>query len=189
MAEGGQLSRLKRLKALAERGIGGEKENAQRLLDKLCEKYGILPREVEGSDERKLRWFRFRKGAQFRKLLGQCIFKTVGKGRPTYKHTHSRIRELGTECTAAEGIEIELDYDFYADALKEEMTRLVEMFIQKNDLFPPNCDVAKDSCMTEADMLLYRGIKKKSRVLLLDTGGKEGLMTYDLEEDEDEDGE
>jgi len=168
-----ELSRLKKLKALAERGIGGEKENAQMLLEKLCEKYGISIDEVESSDERKMHWFRFRKGAQLRKLLAQCVFKTIGKGRSTYKRTNTRARELGTACTAAEAMEIELDYEFYADALQIEMTRLVEMFIQKNDLFPPNTDVSKSGCISEEDRFLYQGIKKQSRVLRMGDNPKE----------------
>lgn len=160
-----ELSRLKKLKALAERGIGGEKENSQMLLEKLCDKYGISIDEVESSDERKMHWFAYQRGPQFRKLLAQCIFKTIGKGRKTYKHTHIRERKLGTECTAAEAMEIELDYEFYAGAFKVEMTRLVEMFIQKNNLFPPNTECSENAEVSEEDLLLYQGIKKQSRTL------------------------
>ena len=35
------LKRLERVKALAERGVGGEKENAEALLKRLMEKYDI----------------------------------------------------------------------------------------------------------------------------------------------------
>ena len=42
---------LNKLKTLAERGIGGEKETAQRKLEELMRKYGV--EEADLSDEKK----------------------------------------------------------------------------------------------------------------------------------------
>lgn len=42
---------LQKLKALAERGVGGEKANAQALLDKLMAKYDIKEELDEGVEE------------------------------------------------------------------------------------------------------------------------------------------
>lgn len=39
--------KLKALKALAEKGVGGEKEGARRLYDKLKSKYGISEEELQ----------------------------------------------------------------------------------------------------------------------------------------------
>lgn len=39
--------KLKALKALAEKGVGGEKEGARRLYEKLKEKYGISEEELQ----------------------------------------------------------------------------------------------------------------------------------------------
>ena len=41
------LQRLERVKALAERGVGGEKENAEALLNRLMAKYGISEEDIE----------------------------------------------------------------------------------------------------------------------------------------------
>jgi len=41
------VTKLKALKALAERGVGGEKEGARRLYDKLKSKYGISEEELQ----------------------------------------------------------------------------------------------------------------------------------------------
>ena len=70
-----RLSRLKRLKALADRGIGGEKENAGVLFKKLCDKYHISPDQIESPEERKVRWFKHKRGKLFQKLICQCIYK------------------------------------------------------------------------------------------------------------------
>ena len=40
------LRRLERVKALAERGVGGEKENAEALLNRLMAKYGISEEDI-----------------------------------------------------------------------------------------------------------------------------------------------
>lgn len=49
------LLKVKKVKALAERGIGGEKEAAQKLLAALCAKYGISEEEI--SEEKKYEYF------------------------------------------------------------------------------------------------------------------------------------
>jgi hypothetical protein len=81
--------------------------------------------------------------------------------------------EVGIECTAAEAIEIELDYKFYSDAFEKEMGRLYNMFIQKNSMFPPSekeetSESSSDKEITEEDILLYRSIKKQTRVLQIE---------------------
>lgn len=162
-----RLSRLKRLKALADRGIGGEKENAGVLFKKLCDKYHISPDQIESPEERKMRWFKHKRGDAHKLLLSQCIFKIVG--RESKRYTHGKKSEIGTECNPAEAIEIELDYRFYSAALDKEMERLVEMFIHKNDIFPatPNPDPKPDGGkkLTAEDILMYQSIKKQTRVL------------------------
>lgn len=41
-----QIEKAKKLKALAERGIGGEKTNAQRMYDDYCARFNISEEEV-----------------------------------------------------------------------------------------------------------------------------------------------
>lgn len=48
------LRRLERVKALAERGVGGEKENAEALLNRLMAKYSISEEDIEDTAERGL---------------------------------------------------------------------------------------------------------------------------------------
>lgn len=70
---------LTRLKALAERGIGGERENAARILSRLCEERGISPDDL-GSDKIDFHQFNHKRGRPFGQLLYQCIYKTIGPG-------------------------------------------------------------------------------------------------------------
>ena len=59
---------LNKLKALAERGVGGEKETAQRKLKELMKKYGV--EEVDLSDEKKEN-FKFKYKNKFEKQMGR----------------------------------------------------------------------------------------------------------------------
>jgi hypothetical protein len=47
---------LKKIKALAERGVDGERESAQTLLARLMEQYGISETEIE-EERRETAWF------------------------------------------------------------------------------------------------------------------------------------
>jgi hypothetical protein len=165
------LSRLKRLKSLADRGVGGEKENATVLFEKLCKKYQISPEQIESPEEREMRWFKHKRGELFQKLMCQCIYK-IGLGGKAYTHGKNRA-EVGIECTTAEAIEIELDYKFYESALEKEMERLYNMFIQKNGMFPRSnkmetTEPSEEKEVTEEDILLYRSIKRQTRVLQIE---------------------
>ena len=67
---------LNKLKTLAERGIGGEKETAQRKLKELMKKYGV--EEIDLSDEKKEN-FEFKYKNKFEKqLILQIANKTFG---------------------------------------------------------------------------------------------------------------
>ena len=79
---------LNKLKALAERGIGGEKETAQRKLEELMRKYGI--EEADLSDEKK-EGFKFKYKNKFeKKLILQIAYKTFGDKWYDRIYTYSR---------------------------------------------------------------------------------------------------
>lgn len=176
MIQDEQKSRLQKLKTLAERGSPGERDNAKLLLEKLCKKYDVPLELIESSDKVEMRWFKHKKGGLYQQLLNQCIYKTLGRHFEPYvrgrdKHYRS---EIGVECTIAESIEIELDYSFYSHHFDKEVKRLLDMFIQKNKLFPANGETSKgdDANITEEDILLYQSIKRQTRSLQIEGGKK-----------------
>lgn len=67
-------ARIKKLQALAERGVGGEKETAARKLQELLKKNGISSVEELARDEYIFTLFSYN-GVLGRKLLSQCIYK------------------------------------------------------------------------------------------------------------------
>ncbi|MEK3987439.1 DUF2786 domain-containing protein [Paenibacillus sp. FSL K6-3166] len=130
------LEKLKGLKALAERGVDGEKESAQRMLEKLMEKYGITESDI-GAETVEIAWFRYHDDSELR-LLNQILYMVLGDcdfysklGASKRKH-----KVLGAYCTAAERLEIELNFDFYKRAMQEELKLFYSAFMNKNKLFP-----------------------------------------------------
>lgn len=133
-------NKLNKLKELAERGVGGEKETAQKKFDMLLKKHGLT--EDDLSDDQ-LQYYLFSYSNQFtKKLLGQIIFMVMGAAEPVslYKSKHTR-NKLGVYCTPAQKVEIELNYEFYSSLLYEEFDSLLAAFIQKQELFPDDAPV------------------------------------------------
>ena len=68
---------LKKIKALADRGVDGERESAQTLLARLMEQYGISETDLE-EERRETAWFRYSQGTE-RRLLNQIIYMVTGR--------------------------------------------------------------------------------------------------------------
>lgn len=97
-------NKLKKLLALAERGVQGEAENARRLLEKLCKEYGISIEEL--LDENQMKFYRFDIGrnAIYKDLFVQCYCKVAQKGSLGYRQI-SRS-QISVEMTALQYAEL-----------------------------------------------------------------------------------
>ena len=77
--------KLKKLKALAERGCGGEAENAQRLLERLCAANGI-DLGLLNDEEKKSRYtFNVGRNRVFITLFTQCYSKVTDSSKMSYR--------------------------------------------------------------------------------------------------------
>ena len=83
---------MKKLQRLAERGVGGEKEGAQKKLQQLMKKYDI--EESDLSDDK------------LEDHLNQMYHYRSGKGKKTIQ---------GVQCTKAQAIQIGIEYEFYCE--------------------------------------------------------------------------
>lgn len=70
------MQRIKKLQALAERGVGGEKDTAEKMLQRMMEKNGIQSLNELQSEEYEYTLFSYN-GKHERKLLAQCIYKVM----------------------------------------------------------------------------------------------------------------
>lgn len=131
------LQRIRRVQALAERGVAGEKESAAATLDRLMKQYGITEADI-AEERRELAWFRYKTPIE-RKLLLQVIYAVTGRAGSgcVGAYTGRTRKQVGIQCTAAERLEIQFDYDFFRAALEEEMGRFFSAFLIKNGIFPP----------------------------------------------------
>lgn len=128
---------LKKLQALAERGVSGERETAERKLKELIKKYGI---EEEELNEDKIIDFDFKYHSEWeKKLLRQLFYKMFGKAyrekNYIYRYGKGSRTTYGIQCTKAEGLQLRVEYDFYRELFKEEFDLFLSAFIQKHNLF------------------------------------------------------
>lgn len=135
--EESKIELMKKLRALAERGIGGEKEGAQRKLEQLMKKYNI---EEADLDDEKKEDFEFKYHNEFeRRLLNQIMYKVIGSdflnNQWHYRRGRGSKTISGISCTKAEGIQIGIEYEFYTSLWKEEEDFFFSCFIQKHDIF------------------------------------------------------
>lgn len=114
------IQRIKKLQALAERGIGGEKTTAQKKLAKLLKDNGINSLDELQKEECEYTIFSYN-GKHEIKLLRQCMYKVMGakSDRTAYK-PYGRRQKIGIYCTKAQKIEIELEFEFYRNVFYEE---------------------------------------------------------------------
>lgn len=161
---------LRKVKALADRGEGGEKQNAEALLAKLMKKYGVSEAELRDDvvDEYEFRW-----SAPFEdKLLRQVAFMIVGRGLVTKRYTHSRAKIIIVPCTAAQRIEIQAAFDFYRWHLKKGLSSYFDAFVQTERLFPaePLEDLveAEPPENLEEILRLMKGIDRHDRLIQIE---------------------
>lgn len=128
---------MKKLKALADRGAGGERENAAAMLEKLMKKYGITESDLER--ERVQDYFFAYSQETERRLLMQLVYMVTGEAGCGCVGAYSgrSRKKVGATCTAAQRLEIEAYYAFYREAMKEELETFYSAFMAKNDLYPP----------------------------------------------------
>ena len=125
---------LKKLKALAERGIEGEQAAAKKILDRLMAKYGIAEEDLS-DDKLEDHDFRFHT-PQEHKLLTQVMYK-VAKDRERYHYARGKGCQTteGITCTKAEALQIQIEYEFYLKLWQEDLELFLEAFIQKHEIF------------------------------------------------------
>ncbi|MFJ3259686.1 DUF2786 domain-containing protein [Pseudomonas sp. NPDC086581] len=146
-------AKLRKLLALAERGVGGERDTARRMLDKMLERHGLTIDDL-CDEQPSIRWFPMANTHE-RRLASQIMAKVCDTLSPgVYTHRHNR-RTIGVEVTPAEAIEFELHYETLRKALAEHFEIAFSAFVQANRLFPstPGKD---DSPLSEQDMKTIR---------------------------------
>lgn len=167
MIDDKKLELLKKLKALADRGVGGEKEGAQKKLEQLMKKYGVA--EMDLSDETETDYdFKYKNEYEL-KILRQLFYKIVPDYRQkayTYRCGKGSRSVFGIRCTKEQGVQIQIEYEFYRDLWKEEADFFLSAFIQKHRIFSTASGEVDDSPMDNETklrmMLMMGGMQEKN---------------------------
>lgn len=129
-----RIRRLKKLLALAQRGCGGEKANARRMLENTMASYSLTLEDIDG-DERQLHWFAYDTQLLGSTLITQVIGSVCGADRKRTIHPE-HYWFIGVECTEYERFQIQFLYNAYYPALKSELDATAHAFIHINGIFP-----------------------------------------------------
>lgn len=151
------IEKIRKVQALADRGVDGEKENAARMVERLMTEHDITEEELR-DDIMERRWFRYNSKDKFApKLMSQVMYATVGSRD---KWSRGRKAMTGMECTAAEEIEIRARFEFYYKSYQEDLDAFFLAFISKNDIFPTPELVEDD----EDDEPCERTVEEQARI-------------------------
>lgn len=125
----GILLKIRKLQALAERGVGGEATNAKILLSALCEKYDIDESKL---DEEEKQWYEFEMRTSVQKLFLQLYVSVYGTTERYLKEVElwKRGRKKIVKCkfTRAEYIEFSQMWEWHRKNYLAERKRMRELF-------------------------------------------------------------
>ena len=127
---------LKKIKALADTGIGGEKDNAKKILKELMQKFNIKEDEL---DEEVIKDFDIKIPKFFKtlNLAMQIIYSIIGNEVGSGKGLFIKNkRKYIVKATTSEFLEFEAKFKFYFYYYKKEINRFYSAFIQANEIFP-----------------------------------------------------
>ncbi len=177
------IDRLLKIKALAEKGSEGERENAAKLLASLMAKYGIEADDLE-SDKIDIHMAFTGNGDFDLDLFVQVAAKQFrGRNNPGVKnlskipkHHIKQLSEFGCgpansnvaiECTRADFIEIVSTFEIYKKDLRKQAETFFYAYLDTNDLLVPSNGNGRQPTKDEIDKalsakLMSQGIKKKT---------------------------
>lgn len=164
----------RKLLELANQGIGGEKENAQTMLDRLLKQHGL---SIEDLLQEQMRPVHFRKRIKDpmkqNAFLLQIAASVIGSKRVSeswvVRNTSDNTLYYKIDLTAAEEIEIKAKYDFYWRDYTEQADVFRDAYIQKNKLYAnPDKDNGGPGELTDEEFekmqktaKMMRGIEEK----------------------------
>lgn len=164
------LARLNKIKALADRGVGGEKENAEALLSRLLKKYNVKEEDLilDTPSEHEFRFW----GQYGDRLFSQVVYSIVPNATVYHykykRNCHSRF----VTCTEAEAIEIKETFEFYRHHLDEGFKNYYLAFIMREEIFPENPpeNDNRPGIVSKDALRLARMLDKHERRLMLEDG-------------------
>lgn len=167
-----EIELLTKLKVLAERGIGGEKENAKVMLSKLMKKYNLTIEDIETETLNKYH-FKLPKDNIKRKLFWQ-ILATIRMDVLYYQSRDKRNKNIEVKLTSAEYIEFNAKLELYMYHYDQDIKLFYLAFLQKNNIF---AETSSDKEVTPEERAEWRkaslmsaGLNKHSYLKRIENG-------------------
>jgi len=131
-----KIELARKLHALAQRGVGGEKANAEQLLAKLLTDTGLTLEDIERTD-RELVFLKSTKAQQW--LMVQCVYLVLGSKANPCGVINKRYW-VCVEATNAEHLEILAAFDVYWNLYLEELEVFKLAFLSRNRVWSQDDD-------------------------------------------------
>lgn len=152
------LNRMRKLLALAERGVGGEKVNAERMLRNTLAKYDMTLDDLADDEIQsfKLTWSK----ADHKEILWQIIFRVLNKGGESIKYrARAGYRYIHLEMTKAENVEIMELYGRMKTAWDKDRKEIMLAFVWKHELYDADAPEGESTLTDEEIDEIYRKMK------------------------------
>ena len=128
-------STLKKILALAKEGVGGERKNAEEIINKLLKENKISVTDLEGHVESE-EFFKFHFGNENEELLAcQVIYKVANKNSFQFYRGHGNAKYFHAKLKPSQYLQAEYLYGVYLDEMRKEMKALSLAFILRNKIY------------------------------------------------------
>lgn len=155
-----QKSRLMKLLAVANRGVGGEAVNARAALEAAMKRQGVTMADLD-DDRKEWMFFECKGGESTKRLLVQ-ILRTVCGPVSLYRKT-PRSHTLGCEMTKAQASEVDMLWTAHKRQWEKEEEALFIAYIHKQDLFPK---ADKDADRPEQEPIDQEQLKRIAMLMM-----------------------
>lgn len=168
--------RLIALYNLSQRGVGGERENAEALLHRILAIHNLTLQDFLNEQEEKRKYWFIAKDNQERALVRQIVGKITAAPGEISSFIIPGRKMIGFLLTRGEIIACSMLYDIYIDAFrtekkklasrqKKEREYLVLAFIHKHNIFSVNTGNSNKEEKTEIDFsLLARQVQDMDNI-------------------------
>jgi hypothetical protein len=148
---------LVKIKALAEKGVGGERDNARRMLMSLMRKHGFTFDDLN-CETKVWTWFAVKTAHELR-LLVQVVTMTTNPKPETQIHSKSKGRKHAFLLTPVEAADVRAAFGHFRSEWAREQEKMFFAFIQRHRIFTHDHSDREGACTLsreEAEDLLRR---------------------------------
>lgn len=141
-------SKLRKLLALADRGVNGEAENAKKAIERICKEYGINIEDFFDTNKIDQYVFKVGQGKDMMNLFARCVSYVCGDIKDmTYRRISRSSIEL--ELTSMQYAEIFSLFNWHKGNYEREMRdfkiNFMSAYVGKHDLYlPKERDIDRD---------------------------------------------